>query len=175
MNYYDYVDTYIFRKAGMQHSLALPIDSLVSNKANGYTCFWGDQDYFSRNDPYLALASPAGGHYSTAHDLFLFSQALQNGTLLKQQTFQEMIRSRVKGYNTHLGYGIDVDRRYAEQIIGHSGGWYGVRTELMDFLASDYTVVVLSNQDDNGQTGASKVIEDLKELIAGKKRIKSLD
>jgi len=40
----------------------------------------------------------------------------------------------------------------------------------MDFMNSNYTIVVLSNIDDNGKTGASKVIDSLKELIAGLKK-----
>ena len=171
MDYYDYVEQHIFEKAGMHHSLAIPMDSIVTHKANGYTCLWGDQSYFSRNDYYIAKASPAGNHYSTAEDLFLFSKALRNGTLISAKTLAKLITPKVKGFNTHLGYGIDIDQRYDEQIIGHSGGWFGVRTELMDFMASGYTVVVLSNQDDDGASGASKVIEDLKVLIGGRRRL----
>lgn len=171
LNYYDYIDKNIFKKAGMHHTHAFPVDSIVMNKANGYTQIWGDQAYLSRNDYYISKASPAGGHYSTAKDLFLFSKAMRDGTLLEEESLLKLVNPKVKGYNTHLGYGIDIDQRYEERIIGHSGGWFGVRTELMDFLASDYTVVVLSNIDDDGKSGASKVIEDLKEIIAGKRKI----
>lgn len=169
MDYYDYIAENIFKKAGMKNSLAIPTDSIVINKANGYTCLWGDQDYLSRNDYYISKASPAGGHYSTVQDLFLFSKAFRNGTLINEESKVLLTTPKVKGYNTHLGYGIDIDQRYDERIIGHSGGWFGVRTELMDFMASGYTVVVLSNQDDDGKSGASKVIEDLRQIIAGEK------
>lgn len=171
MDYYDYIDKNIFKKANMRNSLAIPIDSIVYNKANGYTCLWGDRSYYSRNNYYISKASPAGGHFSTSRDLYLFSKGIRNGTLIKKETFSLFTTPKVKGYNTHLGYGIDIDLRYNELIIGHSGGWFGVRTELMDFLASGYTVIVLSNLDDDGQSGASKVINDIKEIIAGKKRI----
>lgn len=171
LNYYDYLAQNIFDKAGMPNSLALPIDSIITNKANGYTCLWGDQNYLSRNDYYISKASPAGGHYATVDDLYAFAKALRNGTLLKAATQELLISPKVKGYNTHLGYGIDVDQRYNERIIGHSGGWYGVRTELMDFLSSEYTIIVLSNFDDDGESGASRVIEDLKSLIAGRRKI----
>lgn len=170
LDYYDYVTKYIFEKAGMKNTLAIETDSIVFNKASGYTSLWGDRNYLARNDYYLSKASPGGSHYSTVQDLFLFSKALRNNTLLKKETTDLMLQPKVKGFNTHLGYTIDVDQRYNEKIIGHSGGWFGVRTELMDFLASDYTVVVLSNKDDNGVTGASKVIDDLKVMIAGEKR-----
>ncbi len=169
MDYYDYVDLFIFKKAGMTNSLAIPVDTIITDKANGYTCLWGDQKYFSRNDYNISKASPAGFHYSTTHDLYLFSKAIRNNILLNANSLNLMTTPKAKGYNTHIGYGIDIDQRYDEQIIGHSGGWFGIRTELMDFISSKYTVVVLSNKDDDGKSGASKVIDDLKRIIAGEK------
>ncbi|MFK7946900.1 MAG: serine hydrolase domain-containing protein [Saprospiraceae bacterium] len=169
-NYYDYLEKNVFEIANMPNTLAIPTDSIVMNKANGYTSFWGDNDYYSRNDSYISMASPAGFHYSTVEDLYNFSLALRNGKLLKPETYQLMIAPKVKGFNTHIGYGIDVDKRYDEVIIGHAGGWFGVRCEWMDFLGSDYTIIVLSNEDDNGESKASKVIEDLKNLV-GRERI----
>tara|TARA_R110002020_G_scaffold294201_4_gene510020 strand:+ start:935 stop:1237 length:303 start_codon:yes stop_codon:yes gene_type:complete len=78
----------------------------------------------------------------------------------------------MKGYNTHLGYGIDIDQRYNQKIIGHSGGWYGIHCELMNFINDHYTVVILSNIDDGGKKGASKVADFFKILIADKKKEK---
>ncbi|MEL7223028.1 MAG: serine hydrolase domain-containing protein, partial [Bacteroidota bacterium] len=127
MDYYHYIDNHVFQQAGMQHSLAIPTDSIVPKKASGYTSFWGDQDYFSRNDFYNSKASPAGSHYSTTHDLFLFSKALRNGGLISAKTYHLLTTPQTKGYNTHIGYGIDIDQRYNERVIGHSGGWFGIR------------------------------------------------
>lgn len=170
MNYYNYIDDSVFKKAGMHNSLAIPTDSIVSNKASGYTCLWGDQKYYSRNDYYISMASPAGFHYSTINDLYLFSKAIRNGVLINETSKKMLTSPKSKGYNTHIGYGIDIDQRYNEQIIGHSGGWFGIRTEIMDFMASEYTVIVLSNKDDDGKSGASKVIDDLKKIIAGERK-----
>lgn len=167
-NYYDYVKEYIFKPAEMENTGELEIDSVVQNKASGYTTFFGESEIPKRNEYYLSKASPAGFHYSTVEDLFKFSKALRNGILLKKSTAELMFEPKVKGYNTNLGYGIDIDLRYNQTIQGHSGGWYGVRGELMDFMKDNYTVVILSNVDDNGKTGASGVADFFKELIAEK-------
>jgi len=166
-NYYDYVKDHIFIPASMNHTTELEIDSIVKNKAVGYTSLFGENEILKRNDYYLSKADPAGFHYSTVDDLFNFSKALRNYQLLKKETTELMFAPKVKGFNTHLGYGIDVDLRYNQTILGHSGGWYGVRCELMDFMDSNYTIIVLSNIDDDGKTGASKIIDSFKELIAG--------
>lgn len=167
-NYYDYVKENIFKPAEMENTGELEIDSVVQNKASGYTTFFGESEIPKRNEYYLSKASPAGFHYSTVEDLFKFSKALRNGKLLKKSTAELMFEPKVKGYNTNLGYGIDIDLRYNQTIQGHSGGWYGVRGELMDFMKDNYTVVILSNIDDNGKTGASGVADFFKELIAEK-------
>ena len=168
-NYYDYVRNNIFKPAGMINTTELDIDSIVSNKASGYTSMFGENKILKKNDYYLTKASPAGFHYSTVSDLFNFSKALRNGTLLKKETAALMFKPKVKGYNTNLGYGIDIDLRYNQTIQGQSGGWYGIHCELMDFMTDNYTVVILSNVDDGGKTGASKVANFFKELISDKK------
>ena len=167
-NYYDYVNENIFELAEMGNTVALEIDSLVQNKASGYTTLFGKSKTLRKNDYYLSKASPAGFHYSTVEDLFKFSCALRNGKLLSGETVELMCEPKVKGYKTDLGYGIDIDLRYNQTIQGHSGGWYGIHCELMDFMEDRYTVVILSNIDDGGETGASKVADFFKSLIAGK-------
>lgn len=168
-NYYDYVIENIFKPANMPNTAALAIDSIVVNKASGYTSMFGENTVLKKNDPYLTKASPAGFYYSTLSDIFNFSKALRNHQLLSKATTELMFKPKVKGYNTHLGYGIDVDQRYNQTILGHSGGWYGIHCELMDFMSDHYTVVILSNIDDDGKTGASKVADFFKVLIAEKK------
>lgn len=167
-NYYTYIEKNILEPAKMSSTMAIQVDSVVKNKASGYTSEFGQLKQLKKNDYYLTRASPAGFYYSTAVDLFHFSEALRNHRLLNKQTTKLMLEPKVKGYNTHLGYGIDIDNRYDQPIIGHSGGWYGIHCELMDFLKDQYTVVILSNIDDGGQSGASRVADFFKNHLAGK-------
>lgn len=168
LNYYEYVRENIFNVAQMTNTSEIEIDAVSINKASGYTTFLQEDRSPRRNDYYLTKASPAGFHYSTVEDLFQFSKALRNYELLNEETTKLMFKPKVKGYNTNLGYGIDVDLRYNQAILGHSGGWYGVRGELMDFENDNYTVVILSNVDDDGTTGTTMVSDFFKELLAEK-------
>lgn len=172
MNYYDYVRKNIFNVSQMTNTSEIDIDAVIPNKASGYTTFLQEDRSPRKNEYYLAKASPAGFHYSTVEDLFKFSKALRNYKLLNKETTELMFKPKVKGYNTNLGYGIDVDLRYNQTILGHSGGWYGVRGELMDFENDNYTIVILSNVDDDGTTGTTMVSDFFKELIAGKRNKK---
>lgn len=167
-NYYDYIKENILEPANMLETSEIQVDSIVKNKASGYTSGFGQNEKLKKNDYYLTKASPAGFYYSTIDDLFKFSKALRSYKLLDKETTELMLEPKVKGYNTHLGYGIDIDNRYNQTIIGHSGGWYGIHCELMDFMDDNYTVIILSNIDDGGKTGASKVVDYFKNLIAEK-------
>ncbi|WP_037322365.1 serine hydrolase [Salegentibacter sp. Hel_I_6] len=167
-NYYDYIRKHILEPSEMIATSEIAVDSVVKNKASGYTSHFGQNKTLKKNEYYLTKASPAGFYYSTVGDLFKFSKALRNHKLLNNETTSLMLEPKVKGYNTHLGYGIDIDNRYNQTIIGHSGGWYGIHAELIDFTEDNYTVVILSNIDDGGKTGASKVVDFFKNLIADK-------
>ncbi len=167
-NYYDYIRKHILEPSEMMSTSEIAVDSVVKNKASGYTSQFGQNEFLKKNEYYLTKASPAGFYYSTIEDLFKFSKALRSYKLLNEETTGLMLEPKVKGYNTHLGYGIDIDNRYNQTIIGHSGGWYGIHAEVMDFTEDNYTVVILSNIDDGGKTGASKVADFFKNLIADK-------
>ena len=154
-NYYDYLQKSIFDPIGMDQTKALEIDGVNYNTADGYSIYLREDKSLAKNDYLISKASGASGYYSTAEDLFKFSKTLRNYGLLNKGTTELMLKPKVKGYNTHLGYGIDIDKRYEETIIGHSGGWYGIRCEWMDFSDSNYTVIILSNFDNNGQQEVS--------------------
>lgn len=166
--YYEYLRNNIFSKANMMNTLAIALDSIVPNKASGCSHRLKENSSLSPNTYYLAKASPAGGHYSTVNDLFKFWKALKSHVLLTKETTKLMFEPKVKGYNTHLGYGIDIDLRYNQPIIGQSGGWFGVRCELMDFTKSDYVIILLSNLDDYQRSGVTMVSDFFKRLIAEK-------
>ncbi len=167
-NYYDYIRDNILEPSHMMETAEIQVDSIVKNKASGYTSQFGQNEHLKKNEYYLTKASPAGFYYSTVEDLFKFSKALRNHKLLKKETTDLMLEPKVKGYNTHLGYGIDIDNRYNQTIIGHSGGWFGIHCELMDFMDDNYTIVILSNIDDGGKKGASEVADFFKNIIVDK-------
>ncbi len=166
--YYEYLEENIFTPAQMNKTEAHEIDAIVENKATGYTFGENMAGELKKNTNYLSFASPGGFHYSTVHDLFNFSRALMNYKLLKKETVDFMIAPKVKGYNTFLGYGIDVDERYPEIILGHSGGFYGMSGEYFYFPDSGYTVTILSNVDTEMDSGTAMVSVFFKTLIAGK-------
>ena len=164
-NYYSYLKNNIFSPLGMKNTFALEVDEVIANRADGYSRYLRDDHSLAHNDYFLSKASGASGHYSTVEDLFRYSRGLRNNILLKEETTRLMFEPKVQGFHTKLGYGIDVDLRYNQPILGHNGGWYGIRAEWMDFMKSGYTVVILSNVDNDGK---DLVSDFFKNLIAEK-------
>lgn len=167
-SYYEYVEKNILAPSKMDNTIALEVDAIQNNKASGYTTWTQSDESLRKNEYYLSKSSPGGFYYSTVSDLFKLSKQLRGYKLLDRKTTELMFEPKVKGYNTHIGYGIDVDLRYNQIIQGHSGGWYGIRGELMDFMDDNYTVIILSNIDDNGASGTTKLSNDIKRIIGGK-------
>lgn len=168
LNYHQYLTEHVFEKAGMENTLAIPLDSIVKNKASGYTSFFGETATLSKNDTFITLANPAGFYYSTAQDLLRFFDALKRFDLISESLTKTMISPLVKGYNTNYGYGMSVDKRWDQTIVGHSGGWYGVQCELMHFEEDEITVVILSNIDTAKGEGMNKVSNFIKHVLANR-------
>lgn len=167
-SYNQYMDRHVFERAGMKRTIAIPIDSIVKNKASGYTSYFGESDRLSKNDFHFGLANPAGFYYSTANDLYNFFCALKTYRLISENLTKKMMSPLVKGYNTNYGFGVSVDERWDQTIVGQTGGWYGVQCELMYFDKDRIMVVILSNIDTAEGKGMNKISNYIKHVIANK-------
>lgn len=171
-SYHKYMESHVFERAGMKSTIAIPIDSIVKNKASGYTSYFGDSDYLSKNDSYLGYANPAGFYYSTVKDLYMFFNALRDYRLISDNLTKKMMSPLVKGYYTNYGFGISVDKRWDQTIVGHTGGWYGVQCELMYFHKDEITAIILSNVDTAEGKGMNKISDYIKHVLANKTILK---
>ena len=88
------------------------------------------------------VGSGAGGGLSTVSDLHNFSLTLLRNSLLKEETTKQLIRYTVNG---KYGYGTEHQLLAEENIVGHSGGFINVCTELNLYTKSNYIVIILSN------------------------------
>lgn len=86
----------------------------------------------------------AGAMYSTAEDLFKFSEALKNNTLLSAATSEQV---RVPQQGSTYGLGFELGSIVGNAQVGHTGGGPGYRTGVYRFLDTDITVVVLCNSE----------------------------
>jgi CubicO group peptidase (beta-lactamase class C family) len=144
-SYYDYIRENIYKPAGMINSDCYDLDKVNPNLAVGYEKDYTDNGIRFRNNifSHVIRGGPAGGGYSTVEDLMRFDVALRSNKLVGPEYVKLLLSAKPELQSPGYGYGFSIDQE--NQIVGHSGGFEGISSNLDMFLASGYTVVVLSN------------------------------
>jgi CubicO group peptidase (beta-lactamase class C family) len=158
-NYFEYVRKNIYQPAGMKNSDSYPLDEPVENLAMGYFPKVGGNTPWRENTfLHVLRGGPAGGGYATSPDLLRFAQALQAGKLVKPATLATLWQDHSKrGY----GYGFNIRPAPTGRVIGHSGGFPGLNSQLDMLVDQGFTVAVMSNHD----SAASPLADQLGLLI----------
>lgn len=154
MSFYDYVLEYIFQPCGMADSGYYQVNEIVENMAVGYTWQISGIEGLSSNVTSLpGRGSSAGGGYATAGDLLRFSACLMENRLLSAEMTGLMMEPQshleAASLSFDYGYGIMLLQQNGRLIVGHSGGAPGVCSTLDIYPDLNYTVVVLTNSDDD--------------------------
>jgi len=154
LSYADYVATEIFEPAGMLSAGMFDVEEEAADMAVGYTT----QDIRGYETGVLQANTSmmpgrgfaAGGGYATAGDLLRFRNALVAHRLLSSASVDLLLTGRVE-VREHVRYAFGfLDRIQAGQrVVGHTGGAPGIRAFFNVYLESGYTVVVLSNSDND--------------------------
>ena len=150
-----FVTKNIFEPAAMRHSRPDDVRALIPNRAPGYA---KTDAGVLRRASYMdaSYKIPGGGWLSTVGDLVRFGIAVQNGTLLKPETFRQMTVARhVNGQTSGYGLGWIVDgwgpgTPHIAGLVWHGGVQQGVTTNLYMFPDQHLVVAVLSNLEGQG-------------------------
>ena len=149
--FYMFVKESIFEPLEMNHSFiySLTIDSLVGGEVPvgvpGYETRGGR--YVKIENYYLNGVVGDKGVYSTVEDLFKFSQALDNNTLLENSTLEEAFtggspNSQRRKDNYGFGWRI---RKDMDSTVYHFGWWKGFRTYFIRDMKNEKVLIVLTN------------------------------
>ncbi|WP_052466369.1 serine hydrolase domain-containing protein [Beduini massiliensis] len=162
MSFRDYCQTYIVTPAKMKDTEfpgAVLDETTYAHAPNDY-----DHDF---NQEYVNGIG-SGGVYSTAEDLCLFMDALNNGQLISQESWQEMCREQyVNPIKTILlnanGYGLGFDHvalPYFEamgfQAAAKGGATFGYMSYAYLLPKRKLSVAVLSTSKESGVTALAK-------------------
>jgi CubicO group peptidase (beta-lactamase class C family) len=145
MSFKAFLQTRIFNPIGMKHTgTILDLDSNNQDVAKPYNLKW-QSVAMDASDYVLGDKSI----YSTPYDLFLFSEALYQNTLLKAETqnlaYQPYSKEK-KLSNYGLGWRMRDFEDTLRKEVYHNGWWHGYRTAFHRRLKDKVTIVVLSNQ-----------------------------
>lgn len=146
LTYDQYIQRKIFAPAGMHSTGNLPESDRLPRRAVAYMGFGAN---LKRADETLPVrGTSAGGGYSTVGDFNRFVDALVSHRLLRADTLQKLISGGITAKDGKF-YPYDFGATFpgSGRFIGHNGGAPGQNGDLLHFLESGYTVIVLANRD----------------------------
>jgi CubicO group peptidase (beta-lactamase class C family) len=162
-NYVDFVGETIFKPLGMRQSGPDDPHAIVPNRSRGYA----KTDVGSlRNAGFMdpSYKIPGGGWLSTAGDMVRFGLALQAGTLLKPESFQQMTTMQHAGGKADTFYGLGwivegwgiPGAPRVPGLVWHGGVQLGVTTNLY-MLLPERTVIAVNISANTPQPMYSRV------------------
>jgi len=161
-NYFDYISRNLYEPAGMIHSDSYEMDYPVENLAIGYhpdprsPFGWKNNLYM-----HVIKGGPAGGGFSTVKDLHKFARALCTGKLVNKESLELMWTDQA---GANYGYGFSVREGPEGKIVGHSGGFPGINSDLSIFVDKGYIAAVMSNYSNAASPVAQKISDLLSRL-----------
>jgi CubicO group peptidase (beta-lactamase class C family) len=160
-DYFDYVRERITGPAGMTNTDAYELDRVNRNLAVGYEAERTPRGIEYRNNIFMHVirGGPAGGGYSTVADLTRFAEALKSGKLVSKESVRLLTTPKPEISSPDYGFGFGV--QMGGRIVGHSGGFPGINSQLDIYVGEDYTVAVMSNYGG----GAQPIIEKARTLL----------
>ncbi len=130
----------IFRPLGMQQSFVLTPASQDRQRVRGIGKNHKPNDYnlFTVGD---------GGIYSTARDLFVWQEALNNGKVLSKESLELMYKPvKLKNGRTRkYGFGWEIGNNTQGPLVYHTGGLAGFRTYIERQLPGGNAIIILTN------------------------------
>jgi CubicO group peptidase (beta-lactamase class C family) len=167
----------IFEKAQMKDSTHLASAANAADVAIPYASTLpaerevGKLEYGPERDArrFLPLPGPFCCGFTTARDLYNFSQALLAGRLISKQSLELMVRTDRTAPGDlveHYGYGTMVDVIHGVPYFGHDGGVWGVNAVLRMTPQNDVVVVLSNVSPGAGQRAAMRAADRLARLPA---------
>lgn len=143
----DFLNTEIFSKIGMTNSFVYNRNQMEqdSGQVVGYTSpgRWAHQYYHDANNEIMGDKSV----FSTVHDLYKFTQALNNYELVDKSTLDEAYTKAILTNSRSVNYGFGWRLREDEHhnYIYHNGAWHGFASTITLEPDSKITLVLLNN------------------------------
>jgi len=171
MSYVDYMRENVFKPAKMSHTQADNVYDIIPNRARGYRPrVYGKFDGNLRNADLSDTSNkiPAGGLVSTVADLANFAIAVQNGVLIKKETFEQMSTPQKTrdGQATRYGLGWYLDRVGERKgLVSHGGVQAGVTNELFILPKERFALVIMTNLEGGGYLQLETLLNQIFDIV----------
>lgn len=167
MVYMDYLRENVFKPAGMDTARADDVFDIIPNRAQGYGKTTGGALRNRALDD-TSYKIPGGGLSASVEDLAKFAIAVQNGTLVKQETFGQMTtRQKTRdGKEINYGLGWSIDRPEGRRgAVWHGGAQQGATTDLYILPKERFALVLLTNLEGGGRLGLGTLASQIADIV----------
>jgi len=153
----------IFEPLQMTHSYVYSFenDSIRENQLYGYRLHRGWRHVKIRSTVNDAIVGDKNV-YTTAEDLFKWTQGLNSGNLLSKESLALMFTKgeTIYGRKVPYGFGFRIDTKEKNSIY-HYGKWNGFSTGLTTYLEDDLVVIVLEHTSYNALKSLNRKIKNI--------------
>lgn len=161
-SYFNHMKGTLYQIADMPNTDCYESDQPIPNLAIGYNVNAEKETGWENNFLWKAVkGGPAGGCYSTVHDLHKFAFNLINNKLLTPENTKKMISPKTEFHNEQYGFGFKIHQSGNILRIGHSGGFVGIDGNLDIYPNTGLIIAILSNHGG----GADAVVEKARKLF----------
>ena len=153
----------IFEPLQMKNSYVYSFenDSIRENQLDGYRLHRGWRHVKIRSTVNDAIVGDKNV-YTTAEDLFKWTQGLNSGNLLTKESLALMFTKgeTIYGRKVPYGFGFRIDTKDKNSIY-HYGKWNGFSTGLTTYLEDDLVVIILEHTSYNALKSLNRKIKNI--------------
>jgi CubicO group peptidase (beta-lactamase class C family) len=153
----------IFEPLQMKNSYVYSFenDSIRENQLDGYRLHRGWRHVKIRSTVNDAIVGDKNV-YTTAEDLFKWTQGLNSGNLLSKESLALMFTKgeTIYGRKVPYGFGFRIDTKEKNSVY-HYGKWNGFSTGLTTYLEDDLVVIILEHTSYNALKSLNRKIKNI--------------
>jgi CubicO group peptidase (beta-lactamase class C family) len=149
MSYANYLESHIFRPAGMNNTWYADNERIIPNRVKGYSV--ANDSVVHPAFIHMSIPYAAGAIFASAGDLLIWSNALKNGDIVTEALLQKAWNPAVlpNGTSTAYGYGWGLCAIAGKSTREHGGFLNGFFARLLEIPEEELLIAVLVNNDED--------------------------
>ncbi len=147
MPWQDYIDSALFKPAGMNNSYLTDFYEIIPNRASGYMHNNGTL----MNATSMHAIRPSGGFLSTSSDMIKWEKAISEEKIILtkdnwEKLWQPFIKTSDKAdLKEYYGFGWIINEYNGHKVILHHGSNVGFRSSFVRFVDDGLSIIILTN------------------------------
>jgi hypothetical protein len=151
-----WLDEALFRPLGMRHTGYGADPAWAARQVKGYS--WEGGKPVPAHAISMTQPHAAGALVSNVDDLLRWNRALHEGRVVRSATYARMIAPVGKAADAGYGFGLFAGKVRTNPALRHGGAIFGFASALTYLPGPDVSVVVLENDDSEGEGDSAAIL-----------------